>query len=73
MAPGLMGLGPAPLLAGWSQPAVFWLLNGGVAGVAVSIIAGSAAGLRLAVLAPLAASLLFMAAIARRVRGGVAQ
>jgi hypothetical protein len=70
MAPGLMGLGPAPLLAGWQQPAVFWLLNGGVAAVAASIVAGSAPALRVAVLLPLAASLLFVAAVARRVGAG---
>jgi hypothetical protein len=68
MAPGLLGLGPAPLLSGWRQPAVFWLLNGGIAAVAASIVAGSAPALRAAVILPLAASLLFVAAVAQRLR-----
>jgi hypothetical protein len=68
MAPGLMGFGSAPLLDGWEQPALFWLLNGGVAAVAASIMIGSAAALRAAVLLPLAASILFGRAVVRRGR-----
>jgi hypothetical protein len=68
MAPGVMGLGPAPIVAGRRAAAVFVLLNAGLVGVAASLLAGSAVALRLSVIAPLAAALVFMASAAQRLR-----
>jgi hypothetical protein len=68
MAPGLMGLGSEPLLRGWEQPTVYWLLNSGLVAVVASLVIGSAAALRAAVLLPLAASVLFGRGVVQRVR-----
>jgi hypothetical protein len=66
MAPGLMGLGAAPLLSGRIAAAVFVLLNAGIAAVAASLLAGNVEAFRLSVAAPLGAALLFIGNLIRR-------
>jgi hypothetical protein len=68
MIPGLMGAGGTPLLPPVAAAAVFGLLNAGIAGAALSAIAGEVAAFRWSCGGPLAAAVVFAAAIARRAR-----
>ena len=74
MIPGLMGAGGTPLLPPARAATVFVLLNAGITGAAVSVIAGEVAAFRWSCAGPLAAAVVFAAAIARRAgrprRGG---
>lgn len=67
MAPGVMGLGAAPIVSGGRAALVFILLNTGLLAVAASLSMGSATALRMSALAPLAAVFLFIGSAARRV------
>jgi hypothetical protein len=68
MAPGVMGLGSKPIVAGRRAAAVFALLNVGLVALASSLLVGSAAALRLSALGPLAAVLLFIGSALQRLR-----
>ena len=67
MAPGVMGLGAAPIVSGWRAAAVFVLLNAGLLAVAASVLAASVPALRVSAMLPLAAALLFIGSAAQRV------
>ena len=69
VAPGLLGKGSRPLLSSGQRGLLFGLLNAGIGAVVAAILSGSALALRIAATLPLAAALLFGAALLHRLGG----
>ncbi len=67
LAPPLVGLGREPLLVGGHAAIVFFLLNGALTAMVISLAAGNVWGIRVSVLALLASGFLVAGHVARRV------